>query len=117
MVFSVQQIKYEFLAYIKEFGGAFDQWYVGVAIDPEAALFSSRNVDQKTGHWIYKPALTFKATGTVLQYFRQQLKTDGDAVGLGTEAMTYVFAFKKTATTSPALTDDATASTTLEVNP
>jgi len=31
MVFSVQQVKYEFLAYIKEFDPTFSNWYVGLA--------------------------------------------------------------------------------------
>ena len=39
MVYSVQQIKYEILAYIKEFGGEFSDYYVGVSNDPKKSLF------------------------------------------------------------------------------
>ena len=101
MIFSVQQIKYEFLAYMKEFGGSFNQWYVGVANNPEQVLFSQHNVDREKDYWIFKPALSFRATTTVLQYFREKLKTDGADVGVGSDEMTYVYTFKKSATTIP----------------
>ena len=36
MIFSVQQVKYEFLAYIKEFDPTFSNWCVGICRPAEA---------------------------------------------------------------------------------
>jgi len=101
MVFSVQQIKYEFLYYIKGLGGGFEDWYVGVSADPETALFETHLVDRDADPWIYKPALTGKATFTVLRYFRDVLHTDADPTPEFKEGATYAFAFRKSAGTSP----------------
>lgn len=101
MVFSVQQIKYEFLAYIKEFGGAFENWYVGIASDPESALFRAHKVDRQEGLWIFKPALTVRAANTVQRYFSERLHTDGAGVSEDEVAMTTVYLFRKTPVTDP----------------
>lgn len=101
MVFSVQQIKYEFLAYIKGLGGRFEDWYVGVTDDPEQALFAIHGIEREADPWIYKPALTAKASTTVLKYFREILKTDGADPARVPEEATFVFLFRKGSSTSP----------------
>jgi len=90
MVFSVQQIKYEFLAYIKGLGGRFEDWYVGI-----------HGIEREADPWIYKPALTAKASTTVLKYFREILKTDGADPARVPEEATFVFLFRKGSSTSP----------------
>ncbi|WP_313054659.1 hypothetical protein [Pseudomonas lopnurensis] len=72
MVYSVQQIKFEFLSYIREFNSSGDGWFVGVCGDAEQALFDSRSVDRDKDIWLWKPALSAKAAGTVLDYFTQR---------------------------------------------
>lgn len=104
MVFSVQQIKYEFLAYMKGLGGEFGDWYVGVASDPTASLFQEHGVDQAVDPWIYKPALTPRAAKTVLKYFVEVLRTDGDSPNLEPEGASFAYAFRKTERTRPATT-------------
>lgn len=101
MVYSVQQIKYEILAYIKEFGGEFSDYYVGVADDPEKALFKSHQVDRKKDPWLYKQALTFQAARTAQDYFLSRLKADGDAVIDGDENTDCVYVYKKSKRTAP----------------
>ena len=64
MVFSVQQIKYEILAYMKELGGEFGDYYVGIAADPKKTLLDVHNVDEAADPWLYKQALTFYAAQT-----------------------------------------------------
>ena len=64
MVYSVQQIKYEILAYIKEFGGEFSDYYVGVSDNPKKSLFKVHNVNRKKDPWLYKQALTLQAAKT-----------------------------------------------------
>ena len=103
MVFSVQQIKYEFLAYIKGLGGRFGDWYVGVSEDPERDLFEAHRLERTSDPWIYKPALTSRASATVLRYFRENLKTDGADPADVPDRATFVFLFRKSAQTFPSL--------------
>lgn len=58
MVYSVQQIKFEFVSYVKEFGADFREWSVGVADDARHALFRENGVDEAGDVWLWKPALT-----------------------------------------------------------
>lgn len=101
MVYSVQQIKFELLAYIKEFGGSFDDWYVGVAADPVGTMTSEHTVDRDDDIWIYKQALTFQACRTVQQYFIDKLNTDGTPVTAGTADTDCVYMFRKSQRTKP----------------
>jgi hypothetical protein len=101
MVFSVQQIKYEILAYIKEFGGSFSDYYVGVADDPQSTLFEGHGVDGEKDPWLYKQALTFQAARTVQDYFVTRLKTDGVPVIDGDENCDCVYVYKKSERTRP----------------
>ena len=101
MVYSIQQIKYEILAYIKEFGGDFSDYYVGVTHDPENALFKNHRVDRKKDPWLYKQALTFQAARTAQDYFLRRLKADGEAVMDGDEDTDCVYVYKKSKSTAP----------------
>jgi len=73
MILSVQQIKYELFAYMKEFGGSFGEWHVGVARDPLTVLAQVHGADPQRGLWIYKQALTSRAALTVRTYFVDKL--------------------------------------------
>jgi hypothetical protein len=101
MVYSVQQIKYEILAYIKEFGGAFEDYYVGVSDDPQRALVERHGVDRDKDPWLYKQALTFQAARTAQDYFVSRLKTDGEPVIDGDENCDCVYVYKKSERTRP----------------
>ena len=101
MVYSVQQIKYEMLAYIKEFGGEFGDYYVGIAADPKAELFKRHGVHRKKDPWLYKQTLTFLAARTVQRYFLEQLGTDGEPVLRGDEDTDCVYIYKKGERTKP----------------
>ena len=101
MIYSVQQIKYEILAYIKEFGGEFHDWYVGIASDPKNTMFETHRVDEEDDIWLYKQALTFAACKTVQTYFLEKLKTDGKAVTEGNEDTDCVYLYKKSERTHP----------------
>ena len=101
MVYSVQQIKFELLAYMKEFGGNFDDWYVGVAADPVATMTDEHCVDKSDDIWIYKQALTFQACRTVQQYFLEKLNTDGTPLKSGSGDTDCVYMFRKSSRTQP----------------
>ncbi len=101
MVFSVQQIKHEILAYIKEFGGDFGDYYIGVSADPMRALLETHNIDRDKDPWLYKQALTHRAACTVQSYFLERLKADGRPVVDGDETIDCVYVYKKSAGTTP----------------
>ncbi|MHB0991812.1 MAG: hypothetical protein ACYC3O_01870 [Burkholderiales bacterium] len=101
MALSVQQIKYDLLAYMKEFGGGFCEWYVGVAEDAEQTLFESHGLDRDRDLWIYRPALTERATETVLRYFMDILQTAGDFPDQIPPEATIVFAYRKVVSCRP----------------
>ncbi|GLS45613.1 hypothetical protein [Methylobacterium brachythecii] len=65
MVYSVQQIKFEFISYVKEFGADFREWSVGVADDARRALFLENGVDEAGDVWLWKPALTPAAAAMI----------------------------------------------------
>ena len=101
MVFSVQQIKYEILAYMKELGGEFGDYYVGIAADPKKTLLDVHNVDEAADPWLYKQALTFYAVQTVQYSFLRRLKADGEPLLDGDEDMDCVYVYKKSERTVP----------------
>ena len=101
MVFSVQQIKYEILAYIKECGGDSGDYDVGIAADPKKTLFDVHKVDKDADPWLYKQALTFYAAQTVQDYFLRRLKADGEPVYDGDEDTDCVYVYKKSGRTVP----------------
>jgi len=100
-VYSVQQIKYEFLLYMKGLGGDFGDWYVGGTAEPEAALFGRHGVRSDVDPWIYKPALTNRATITIVRYFVEVLHADGLVPDIADEGASIAFLFRKSAGTWP----------------
>lgn len=71
MVRSVQQIKYEVLAYIREFGGRYEEWVLGVADRPRERMTETHGVDLAADIWLYKQATTPRACATVLGFFER----------------------------------------------
>jgi len=93
MVYSVQQIKFEFLSYIKEFGGSTNEWRVGTGTDPEVELFEAHSIDRKQDIWLWKPMLSPAAAIIVLRYFVDKFgisKAEYSAAG------SVVYLFRKT---------------------
>lgn len=78
--YSIQQIKFECLAYIKEFDARMDQWVMGVSGEPLAAL-AREGIDLSTDIWIWKPAQSPAAATAIFQFFtcRYQVRPAGDA--------------------------------------
>ena len=101
MILSVQQIKYEILAYIKEFGGNFEDWYIGIAADPKLEMFDRHGVDKEQDIWLYKQALTFTACKTVQKYFLQTQAIDGELLEIGNDDTDCVYLYKKSTRTKP----------------
>lgn len=72
MTYSVQQIKFELISYVKEFGGDFSHWSVGTAEDAPKALFETHRVDPVSDMWIWKPALTEAAAAMVATWMTER---------------------------------------------
>lgn len=100
-ILSVQQIKFEIMAHIKEFGSNFSDWYVGISDNPKEALFDRHKLDPTQDIWMYKQALSFTACRTVQRYFLNSLKTDGEPVEAGDDATDCVYLYKKSPRTVP----------------
>lgn len=72
MVYSPQQIKFEFLSYIKEFGEPATSWRVGCSTNAEATLADEQRIDLDRDLWIWKPALSPAAARLVHRFFTNQ---------------------------------------------
>ena len=72
MALSPQQVKFEFLTYIKEFDVDAETWRVGSTDDAELALFVENDVDKQNDIWLWKPLLTSAEARIVLRYMTQQ---------------------------------------------
>ena len=101
VVYSVQQIKHEILAYIYELGGDFFNYYVGIAKDPEQALFETHKVDKTKDPWLYRQALSNTAARTIQDYFSNRLRVDGTLVINGNEDTDWVYVYEKSERTNP----------------
>lgn len=73
MKYSVQQIKYELLAYMKSLGPDFKSWAVGISDDPCNDMRSIPGADPDTQPWIFKPAVSQIAARNIRNYFTGQL--------------------------------------------
>ena len=83
MVFSPQQVKFEFLSYIKEFGGKPAEWRVGCADDAAQALFARHAVNADSDIWLWKPTLSPAAARIVFRYLTEQLQVPAADDGAG----------------------------------
>ena len=100
MIYSVQQIKFEVLAYIKEFGADFQQWFIGIASHPKQAL-CEHQVDENQDIWLCKRAISHRACQTIYDYFTETLKLDGSMGELGDPDGNYIYLFRKSGRTLP----------------
>ncbi|MBK4738632.1 hypothetical protein [Noviherbaspirillum pedocola] len=94
--YSVQQIKFECLSYIKEFGARMDQWVMGISSDPSQAL-ARHGVDLSKDIWIWKPALSQSAARAVLDFFTKRYQVRAAETNTEQEAGSAhcVFMFKR----------------------
>jgi hypothetical protein len=93
MVYSVQQIKFELISYVKEFGADFTEWSIGLASDAPKALFEINGVDEDRDMWLWKPAVTNAAAAMIHSWMTERQKAV--AVAGDDAAGTCVFMFKR----------------------
>lgn len=92
MAYSVQQIKFELISYVKEFGGDFGQWFIGRAVDAPKLLFEVHKVDPHHDIWLWKPALTSSAACIVVTWMTERQNTRSTT---GDDDGNCVFIFKR----------------------
>jgi hypothetical protein len=94
MVYSVQQIKFELISYVKEFGADFTEWSIGLATDAPKALFEIKKVDNINDMWLWKPAVTHAAAVMIRDWMTNRQKVG--AVAGDIDGGQCVFMFKRT---------------------
>ena len=93
-------IKSDLETHIAKGGGGFGAWYVGIAKDPRDRLFNGHGVQEKGDWWIYRQAESSDAARSVESRFVNALGTAGGTGG-GDPDSTFVYAYKKSAHTTP----------------
>jgi len=102
MIYSVQQIKFEVLSYIKECGTDFGAWYIGIASHPKTVMQDRHGVDVELDVWFCKQAMSFRACDTIRSYFVRTLGVDGERESGSTEGGNCIYLFRKSERTRPA---------------
>lgn len=91
---SAQQIVQEILAHIAQMGGAFSDWYVGIASDPKTRLFNEHNVNYDLDAWIYQECIDSDTARLIESHFIESLGCDGGSGG-GDYTTKHIYAFRK----------------------
>ncbi|HWL67620.1 MAG TPA: hypothetical protein VNS22_04465 [Geminicoccus sp.] len=76
--YSVTQIQFDCLSYIKEFGGKPSEWTVATCVEPEPFLRDRFGADRDHGIWLTKPALTPKAAQAVAAHLHSRYRVQLD---------------------------------------
>jgi len=93
-------IKKELKDHITSRGGAYSDWYTGIAEDPKKRLDEhgvKRDSDDK---WAHREAASSDIAREIEIYFTDILVTDGNPGG-GSDATKFVYIYKKNAHTNP----------------
>ncbi len=93
-----ERIVSDIVGYIRQAGGDFSTWYVGIADDARARLFRDHNVDEAAGLWIFDNAITENCAHNAERRIIEEHQTQGMVGGAG-YTTTSVYAYKITPTT------------------
>ncbi len=96
---NVAQIIKEIDDHIRESGGGYSGWYVGIASDPRDRLFNDHNVNKDKDAWVYRDCGSEAAARKVEKYFLDRGYDGG--TGGGDISTTYAYAYKKKDHTNP----------------
>jgi len=92
MTYSIQQVKFELLAHLKEFGGNPSDWRIGTTSDARRALFEINAVHESEDIWVWKPMLSAAAAAIVQRFFTTQYSVEPAL----SEGGRHIFMFRKT---------------------
>jgi len=88
----MQKIIDDTLAYMRQHGGRWADWYIGIAEDPRVRLFSDHNVNESSDPWIHSHAGTDATARSIEQYFLRYGCAGGP--GGGSTRSCFVYAYK-----------------------
>lgn len=94
-------IEAEVLAYIRAVGGQEEDWFVAAAANARECLFEKHQVQREVDRWLYRKAFDEAAALRVVNYFRNELGTDGEDCPEEGVPRAYVIAYRKTEATTP----------------
>ncbi len=81
-------------------GGAYSEWYTGIAEDAKKRL-DEHGLNRKEGDkWAHREATSSDTAREIETYFTETLGIDGDSGG-GTDASKFVYIYKKNINTNP----------------
>lgn len=101
MIYSVQQIKFDIQAYIKEFGGDFQEWCIGITSHPRQVMRDVHRVDDTQDIWLCKQAISHRACQTVKAYFTEKLSVEGVPSPENEQEGRCILLFRKSSRTAP----------------
>jgi hypothetical protein len=96
---TAQQVYNEIEAHIKKQGGAYSDWYIGIASDWENRLFNEHQVPRKDYWFITRQCQNNQAARNVEEALLK-LGCDGGGGG-GDDKTVYVYAYLKGTMTNP----------------
>jgi len=97
---SLDQLISEVLAYIRNNGGRYQEWYAGITSDPQERMFTAHGVRKDGDSWIFRDA-GHETTARDAEKHLLSLGMLGDTGG-GDYSTKYVYAYKVRPHTSEA---------------
>ncbi|WP_018699769.1 hypothetical protein [Amorphus coralli] len=97
MAFSVQQIKFDLLSAIKEFGGDGSDWRIGLSDRPPAEALTSEGLEPDNYVFIGKPAATPRAAEIVLEFMTGRCRVMGQPAPVPPASHNWVYMYREKA--------------------
>lgn len=69
MTYGEQKIMCEVAAHMSKYGGNYQDWYAGVAADPNATLFNDHGVKENGDPWISRQCVNNLSARQIERYF------------------------------------------------
>lgn len=99
MAVNLNQVVSEILDYVRKNGGAYSQWYAGIAADPKKRLFDDHGVIHNS-LWIHSGDCGGSEAARVIEKYLLSKGFDGGDGG-GSYDTRFVYAYRKTLSTNP----------------
>jgi hypothetical protein len=102
MLYTGKQIVKRIKSHIKNRGGAYPTWVVGVSSNARSHLFKTHGVHKKVDRWILLHAESARVARNVKAYLMDKLGIIGNKAASGEEeGADFVYAYRKSERTRP----------------
>ena len=102
MLYTGKEIVKKIRSHIKNRGGAYPSWVVGVSSDARSHLFKKHGVNKTVDRWILIHAESVRVAKHVKSYLMDKLGIIGNKTASGDEEKAdFVYAYKKSERTMP----------------